>query len=650
MSTESPYIGIDFGTTYSSMAWFNPEYGRAEIILNAEGENKTPSIVYYGRDEVLVGKPAESAMEDAHASLDEQQRQEIFQRTQESIKRKLLDTSFIALPGRRPVRPAEVAAKILEKLKGDAQDRLFHKEISRAVITHPAEFDQNQQQKIKEAAELAGFSEVELLSEPVAGALAYTREGLNVGKHVMVYDLGGGTFDLAVLNRSEDDFYWALEPKGLDRCGGDDFDWELYSYCDKLAREKLGRPIGLEGHDKNFLRDCRSRKVNLSTMKESKFSSYLSSHNGPVRFEHKMSRETFDGLIRHYVEDTMNLVKVIAENARNRDSEVDTTVLIGGSSRVPAVQRRLRETLQESLGISFLEWEKQDLAVTLGAAYHAEKEWGTRKPSGGGGGGGTGDSSKVPGGGTGSGDAVVESDIEPVRIPVRLLHTIDIGTAVRSIAMSPDGQLVVSGEESGRIRLWDVNSGSIAGELLGHKKTVRSLAISTEGSSVVSGGSDRSIKLWQIEGWKQCINAVNPGWASGRVLSVAASHSRGVVISGDGNGKIRLWDASSGTPRGELPGGHSRAVRSLAMSPDGSFLASASDDRTVRLWSMRTQQSLDVLSVNARVLSVAISSKGHVVTGDAVGKVKVWGSSDGASVESEILRNLPHEKPGSLPD
>ena len=218
MSEQVPSIGIDFGTTNSSVAWYDHRTGDAEVILNAEGQAKTPSLVHFDEKEVLVGEPVENLLQDI--STNKARREEVFQRTVASIKRNLLSPPRIALPGGRYVRPVEVAAEILKKLKRDAEEGLFHEEVKRAVITCPAEFNVLQRQKIEEAGRLAGFREVALLEEPVAGALAYARAGLDVGGHVLVYDLGGGTFDLAVLDNEGESFHVAMEPKGMERCGG----------------------------------------------------------------------------------------------------------------------------------------------------------------------------------------------------------------------------------------------------------------------------------------------------------------------------------------------------------------------------------------------------------------------------------------------
>src|SRR2546423_14480262 len=229
------------------MAWYNPKTNQAEILRNAEGEEKTASVVYFGESETLVGSPAEAMLEY------EQERERIII----SIKRELVTTPVIALPGRL-VKPVEVTAEILHKLKRDAEEQHFLQEITRAIITCPASFGPLEWDKIREAAQLAGFGEVELLEEPVAAAIAYTQMGFKVGKYVLVYDLGGGTFDLAVLAREDDGlFHPALEPQGIKRCGGDEFDFTLYEYLDKIAVKHLGCPSSLPGNvNLRLLRIC----------------------------------------------------------------------------------------------------------------------------------------------------------------------------------------------------------------------------------------------------------------------------------------------------------------------------------------------------------------------------------------------------------
>ncbi len=354
MTKDALFLGIDFGTSQSSMAWFNPKTGQAEVIRNAEGEDKTPSVVYYGDDETLVGKPAEDLLEDEH-----ERGRILF-----SVKRQLAKSIRYAL-GDRMVRPVEVVADILRKLKHDAEEGHFREPVSRAVITHPAVFDQLENDVLAQAARDAGFAEVVLLPEPVAAAIAYAEAGLNIGDFVLVYDLGGGTFDLALLNRgdADDPFSLAAEPRGL-RCGGDDFDHALYDYCDTIAQQTLGRPISTEElRDLHFLRECRRRKENLSVRTRSEFSSYL---RGGVQFKHSVDRESFEKLIGSTVKPTVSLTRSMLDEATSEGRQPKSVVLIGGSSQVPLVQQMLRL----SLPIEPVKWQGRDLAVALGAAYH----------------------------------------------------------------------------------------------------------------------------------------------------------------------------------------------------------------------------------------------------------------------------------------
>jgi hypothetical protein len=372
MSTEAPYFGIDFGTTNSSMAWCDPETGRAEIILNEEGEEKTPSVVYFGEDEIIVGKYAEEKLEEVEDSSDPEEREEVSQRVVRSIKRNLLDPPVIPLPGREPVRPVEVVAHILGKLKHDAEEEHFHEEVERVVVTCPATFDTQQQEVLLDGAAMAGFSRVELLEEPTAAALSVTKLGRRVGSGLLIYDLGAGTFDLSVVARDSEDspFYVLMEPQGDPYCGGDDLDLALYDYCDGIALNELGRHISLtEGIiDLAFLRQCRSRKHNLSKSNTGIFSSYLSSGNGPQQFRRKVHRETFEELIRPRIEVTVKMTARLWDQVKD---QVDAVVLIGGSSRVPLVRQRLEEALE----VEPRNFAGKDYAVAIGAAYKAYELW-----------------------------------------------------------------------------------------------------------------------------------------------------------------------------------------------------------------------------------------------------------------------------------
>ena len=691
MDERVPAIGIDFGTANSSMSWYDPRTGSAKIILNAEGQVKTPSLVHFGEDEILVGEPVEGLLRDV--STDRARRDEVFRRTIVSIKRNLLSPPRIALPGGRYIRPVEVVSEILRKLKRDAEDGLFHEEVGRAVITCPAEFNVLQRHKIEEAGSLAGFSEVVLLEEPVAGAVAYAQEGLDVGKHVLVYDLGGGTFDLAVLDNEDESFHVAMEPKGMERCGGDDFDLALYHHCDEIARENLDRPLSLTGTvDLSFLRVCRRGKESLTFQQRGRLSDYLVSENGPVRFEHEVDRPTFEELIGEYVETTTRLTKEILSQASDRGHEVDTVVLVGGSTRVPLVTRTLKETLP----VSPLGFDRKDIAVALGAAHYTNIRWGQtqlgRKPQ------------------AVSAESEDRAALDQYRAAIeetasyRKLNKVEIerlkafarqldlsGEQVTEVELRVLGnskeEILVQQYESAVKTFWTTGklhqleaerlltlaeelgldpdrvsdtesrvmgapkevilerqgpqselSGPedflLAHILIGHSDRVHSVTFSPDGRFLASGASDYAVRGWNVRTGQSAGTLVGN---LGRVCSVVFDPDGELLASGGFDNTIRVWKLPNGEPFQILH--HSDWVFSVAFSPTGKVLASSGADMEIKLWNLETSEPIRTFSGHSHwILSVAFSPDGKsLVSGSADKTVKVWSLKSG-----ETLRTFEH--------
>jgi molecular chaperone DnaK (HSP70) len=377
---DGPQLGIDFGTTFSSMSWFDAKNNEAKIIPNLEGEFKTPSVVYYGPDGgVSVGTAAQNEFIDA-VSLGET---EAAARMVCSIKRNLLRPPVIALPGGRAVRPVEVVAEIIGKLKRDAEEGHFHEKIASVTVTVPAAFDADQRGVIEAGAKRAGFQEMKLLEEPVAAAMAFACEGQKVGNNILVYDLGGGTFDLAVLTRKSDgQFEVALPPQGDPRCGGDDFDRALYDYCEKQHREQHGHGFsdGNAEMDVAFLLECRRGKERLSQSRQVVVRRWA----GGSTWQFTVTKEIFEGLIAEQVERTMRKTESLLERAKLAGYKVDTVVLVGGSVRVPMVFERLNRVLSVN-GVERepLKYANQDVAVGLGAACAVPMGTGTLNQPGG---------------------------------------------------------------------------------------------------------------------------------------------------------------------------------------------------------------------------------------------------------------------------
>lgn len=363
-----PCVGIDFGTTNSCVAWVNPATGKAEVIANAEGDSKTPSLVYFGAEDTLVGAPAEEYFGDVK-DLAPAERGEAAQRFVRSVKRALLDPA-IPLPDGRDVAPVAVAAQILAKLRRDVEALHFREPVERAVIACPATFDALERGAIVAAAKASGFREVELVEEPVAAARAFAAEGLGVGDGILVYDLGGGTFDLAFLVRVDGDtFRVAVDTDGDAECGGDDFDLALYDFFDARLRDEFGRGV-LEGADLDafFLRECRKRKESLTHRQVAQFNPVLADGR---RTRLEVDRQRFERLVAGPLEKTIRKALAMRGSAESAGFPVDTLVLIGGATRIPMIEPALRS----ALGLEPLRFKDQDTAVALGAAYAAFERW-----------------------------------------------------------------------------------------------------------------------------------------------------------------------------------------------------------------------------------------------------------------------------------
>ncbi len=349
----SKLIGIDLGTTNSCVAVM--EGGECVIIPNETGGRTTPSVVAFTKDgQRLVGQAA--------------RRQAVTnpERTISSIKREMGSDYRVTIDGKR-YTPQEISAMILQKLKADAEAYLGEK-VTDAVITVPAYFTDSQRQATKDAGTIAGLNVQRIINEPTAAALAYGVDKEQAQK-VMVYDLGGGTFDVSVLEISGG-VIEVLATAGNNRLGGDDFDSALTEY---LAGE-FQRETGLDVHRDRAafwrLREAAEKaKIELSAMLETQVNLpfLMADRKGPRHLEATVTRAKFDQLTEPLVQATMGPVRQALADAGLRPEDISKTLLVGGSSRIPAVQAAIRQFL----GKEPFKGINPDECVAMGASLQA---------------------------------------------------------------------------------------------------------------------------------------------------------------------------------------------------------------------------------------------------------------------------------------
>ena len=345
----SKIIGIDLGTTNSCVAVL--EGGEAVVIPNPEGGRTTPSVVAFKDNERMVGQIAKRQ---AITNPD---------RTVASIKRHMGSNYKVNIDG-KSYTPQEISAMILQKLKSDAEAYLGEK-VTEAVITVPAYFTDAQRQATKDAGKIAGLDVKRIINEPTAAALAYGIDKENDQK-IMVYDLGGGTFDVSVIEMGEG-VQEVLATAGNNHLGGNDFDERLLNYM--LADFKANNGIDLR-NDKMALQRLREAaekaKCDLSGMTSTQVNlPYITADaTGPKHFEMTITRAKFNELTHDLVESTMGPVRQALSDADLKPSDINKVLLVGGSTRIPAVQ----EAVKAFMGKDPFKGINPDECVAVGAA------------------------------------------------------------------------------------------------------------------------------------------------------------------------------------------------------------------------------------------------------------------------------------------
>ena len=345
----SKIIGIDLGTTNSCVAVL--EGGKASVITNAEGERTTPSVVSYKNGEIKVGTVAKN---EAITSSD----------VVRSNKRYIGTDHKFHVNG-KDVTSVEVSAQILMKLKKDAEAYLNDK-VTKAVITVPAYFNDAQRQATKDAGKVAGLEVERIINEPTAAAIAYGIDKQDKNQKILVYDLGGGTFDVSVLEIG-DGVYEVLATAGNNRLGGDDFDQRIIDYLVDEFKKQNGIDLSSDKLALQRLKDAAEKaKKDLSSAVTTNISLPFITQgaNGPLHMDITLTRAKFEDLISDLVESTTKQVKDALKEANLKSSELDKVLLVGGSTRIPCVQ----ELVKRETGKEPSKEVNPDEVVAMGAA------------------------------------------------------------------------------------------------------------------------------------------------------------------------------------------------------------------------------------------------------------------------------------------
>ena len=346
----SKIIGIDLGTTNSAVAVL--EGGQPKIITNPEGARTTPSVVSFKNGETQVGEVAK--------------RQAITNpNTVSSIKRHMGDANYKVKIEDKEYTPQEISAMILQYIKDYAESYLGE-EVSQAVITVPAYFNDSQRQATKDAGKIAGLKVERIVNEPTAAALAYGLDKLDKDERILVFDLGGGTFDVSILELG-DGVFEVLSTNGDTHLGGDDFDNKIIDWLVENFKADNGIDLSQDKMAMQRLKDAAEKaKKDLSGTTEAQISLpfIAAGEAGPLHLETSLSRAKFNELTEDLVERTKIPVRNALADAGLTNADIDEVILVGGSTRIPAV----KEAVKAETGHTPNESVNPDEAVALGAA------------------------------------------------------------------------------------------------------------------------------------------------------------------------------------------------------------------------------------------------------------------------------------------
>ena len=346
----SKIIGIDLGTTNSCVAVL--EGGEPKVIANAEGNRTTPSVVAFKGEEELVG---EVAKRQAVTNV---------KNTISSIKRKM-GTSEKVEAGGKMWTPEEISAKILGKLKKDAESYLGEK-VTKAVITVPAYFNDAERQATKNAVKIAGLEVERIINEPTAAALAYGLDKQDKLQTILVYDLGGGTFDVSILELG-DGVFEVKSTSGNNRLGGDDFDARVTDYLVSEFKKEHGIDLSKDTMAMQRIKDAAEKaKKDLSSMTTTQISLPFIAQNdeGPVHMDMTLTKAKFEDLCRDLFDSTLEPVRKALKDAGMTAKDINKVILVGGSSRIPYIQELVKKELGQEPNKSV----NPDEVVAMGAA------------------------------------------------------------------------------------------------------------------------------------------------------------------------------------------------------------------------------------------------------------------------------------------
>ncbi|MDA0758632.1 MAG: molecular chaperone DnaK [Proteobacteria bacterium] len=353
----SKIIGIDLGTTNSCLAVV--ENGKPKVIENAEGGRTTPSVIGYSEgNEVLVGTPARrQSITNPDKTLYAIKRligrrfdDDVVKKDMDMVPYKIIKAengdAWVQV-GDQKLAPPQISAEILKKLKKTAEDYLGHK-VTEAVITVPAYFNDSQRQATKDAGKIAGLDVKRIINEPTAAALAYGMDKHKGDSVVAVYDLGGGTFDISIIEISEVDGehqFEVLSTNGDTFLGGEDFDLTLIDYFVDQFKKESGFDLKSDPMALQRLKEAAEKaKIELSSSEQTEINlPYITADSsGPKHFVHKITRAKLESLVESLVERTLPPLKIALEDAKLSVSDIDEILLVGGQTRMPMVQEKVK--------------------------------------------------------------------------------------------------------------------------------------------------------------------------------------------------------------------------------------------------------------------------------------------------------------------